>query len=154
MKKNIFGLFFSLIICFCFTGCVDGTFVIKCTSKLDDSTGVEVQNIVTYKFNKEQYATDYTAVTKQKFNDRETYEIYRDAQEQTVNDYSSDDISYSLKKDDKKMTLEFTLDFKNFDKEAKSDSDLEEIKASKILKKNEDNDLKCEVKGISRSKIK
>ena len=158
MKRKLLYALVALILAVGLTGCGkekgDGTFTITCTTEKDNSTGIETQTVVTYHFNKEQYATDYSSATTQKFNDKEVYEEYKKAQEETVKDTTEENISYDLKSDDDAMTLVFTMNYKNIYASATTDEEKDSIKASKILKTNEELKATCKVEGIDKNNIK
>lgn len=133
-----------------------GAFSIVCTNS-DDSNGMKIKNETTYYFNDEQYTINYKVVTTQKFKDKSTYETYKKEQEDTVKS-SSDSLIYSLKSNDKTKTLIFTMAVTDIDyNNAESEEEKDTLKASSILKKNEESaesTSTCEVKGIERSELK
>lgn len=154
-RKLIVILLLFLII----TGCgkkeeSNGNFSISCIGEKDNSTGVETQNKVVYLFNKDQYAFSYLVETTQKFNDKSVYDTYKKAQEETKNNNKDEKISYDLKYDDKEMTLVFTMTIHELDKDTTTEEEKASLKASDILKKNEDRNLTCEINGINRNLIK
>lgn len=160
MKRKIFYAFIALIFMISLTGCgkkaTEGeTFTIICTTEKDITVGFEHQNVTTYNFNKDQYVTDYSVETTQKFDKKDVYNEYKSAQEVTVKDTSDENITYDLKSDDKNMTLIFTMKVKNIDiNKAESEEEKNNLKASSILKSNEEHNVSCVVKGIDKDKIK
>lgn len=133
----------------------DGKITITCTSEKDNSTGIETQNVSTYHFNKEQYVTDYSVDTTQKFEDKDLYNEYKTAQEETVKDTSDENVSYNLKSDDDTMTLVFTMTVKNINvDDAESEEEKENYKAKNLLSSVESSGYTCTVEGIDRSELK
>ena len=161
MKRKIFYTFIVLMLIIGISGCAKNdnknssdVITIACKDEKDKSTGIEIQNETTYHFNKEQYATDYSVTTTQKFDDKAVYNEYKTAQEGTVKS-SSDNVIYDLKADDKKMTLIFTMTIKNINvNDAETEEEKERYKASNVLKSVEDGGYTCEVKGIDKDKLK
>ena len=160
MKKIVLYCVLALMVVGSLTGCGkkdsnDKTFTVKCTTEKDTSVGFENQTVVIYNFDKNQFVTGYTSETTQKFDDKEVYEEYKSAQEETVNDTTDEDIIYSLKADDDNMTLVFTMTLKNLGIEsAETEEEKNSLKASTILKNNEELNATCTVDGIDKSKIK
>lgn len=153
-KKNytLIVLAFAFIV----TGCgnSDSTFTISCTSEKDNSAGFETQNVVTYQFNKEQYVIGYSVETTQNFDNKETYKEYKKAQEESIKENSSDNVSYDLKSNDKKMELIYTMKIKNIDvNKAETKEEKNALKAKSVLKSNEDMKATCKIKGIKKSKL-
>ena len=156
MNRKIFYTIIAFILMGCVTGCGkdEGKITITCTSKEDKLGSLKTQNVTTYHFDDNQYATDYSIVTTQKFDDKSTYDEYKKAQEETL-ESSTDDVTYDLKTDDKKMILIFTMTIKNIDiSDAETEEEKDSVKASSILDRNESTGLTCKVKGISKSKLK
>lgn len=153
MRKKLFGLF-AFILCLSLTGCGNGGFTITCTTEKENLSGVESQSVITYTFDKDQYATKFNLNTSQKFDDKETYEYYKTAQEEALQNNDDKDVTYSLKSNDKKLTLDYTISYKINKEDAPSEEDLEDIKAINVLKKSEADNQTCKIKGISRDKIK
>ena len=161
MKKHLLSIILVLSMVFILTGCnnkeekelfSNSEFTIICTTEKDESFGFENQDVITYAFDKYQYAVGYSVVTTQKFNNKDTYNEYKKAQIESSKDKSNKNISYDLKADDKKLTLVFTMTIKNFN--AKTEEEKNELKASTILKSNEEKNVKCTLKGIKRSELK
>ena len=133
----------------------DEKITITCSSEKDDSTGFEIQNVSTYHFNKEQYVTDYSVVATQKFQDKDLYNEYKTAQEETVKDTSNENVSYDLKSDDDTMTLVFTMNVKDINvDDAESEEEKDNYKAKNMLSSVEENGYTCTVEGIDRSELK
>ena len=162
MKKVLFGLL-SFVLIISLTGCgketkndknEEKTFTIICTSPKDDDIGFDNEISTTYSFNKEQIATSYSSTAVQKFNDKETYDIYKEAQEQNVNDTSDENVKYDLKSNDEKLELIFTMTIFNLDKTATTEEEKATLKASNILKSSEDKDNKCVLNGITKEELK
>ena len=154
--KKIFYTIIVFILIVGVTGCGkdEGKITITCTSKEDKLGSMETQNVTTYHFDDNQYATDYSIVTTQKFEDKSTYDEYKKAQEETL-ESSTEDVTYDLKADDKKMTLVFTMTIKKIDiNNAETEEEKDSLKASSILDRNESVGSTCKVKGISKSKLK
>ena len=168
MKRKLLYSLVALTLVVGLTGCgktekkkeqksndLKAAFTIECTDEKDDSFGFETQNVITYYFNKEQYVTDYCVTTTQKFDDEEIYEEYKAAQEETVKNTSSDIVTYDLKYDDKTKTLVFTVAIKNIDvNEAETEEEKAGLKASAILKSNEELKYTCTIEGIDKSELK
>ena len=164
MKKKIIYVLALLILVGGTTGCFNKKeekkvtsskeFTMTCTTEKDNSTGIEVQTVVTYNFNSDQYATGYTTVTTQKFNSADVYNEYKKEQEETTKDTSEENITYGLKADDKNMTLEFTMTLKNIDKSATTKEEKDKLKASTLLKSNEEKKATCELNGITKDELK
>ena len=154
MKKNIFGCLSILLLCFLLVGCFnnDGSFTITCKAPKSKNGNITSETSLTYKFNKEQLATEYTVTTTQVFKDKKTYETYKKAQEETVKENKkTDTMKIDLKSYDKEKKLVFTYTLTDLDEKA---SNKESIKASTILKRNEDSKSKCTINGISKNKLK
>jgi len=162
-KKILFSLAF-LIFASSLIGCskieekqadaTNGDITITCTDEKDNSTGIEIQNVTTYHFDEEQYVTDYSIETTQKFKDKSTYKEYKKAQEETSSDTSSEDISYDLKSDDKKLILVFTMTIKDINiDDAETEEEKDSLKASTILKRKEEANSTCRLDGIDRSEL-
>ena len=154
--KKIFYTIIVFILIVGVTGCGkdEGKITITCTSKEDKLGSMETQNVTTYHFDDNQYVTDYSIVTTQKFEDKSTYDEYKKAQEETL-ESSTEDVTYDLKADDKKMTLVFTMTIKKIDiNNAETEEEKDSLKASSILDRNESVGSTCKVKGISKSKLK
>ena len=157
MRNKLFRTFLAAILCFLLVGCgkKEGSpFTMTCTSAKNTDGGMESQTVVTYHFNEEQLATDYTSATTQKFKDKDTYETYKAAQKETVNNNSEATISYALETDDKNLTLVFKMDLKDLDKNAVTEEDRNIIRAKRILKSNEERKSKCTLDGIKKRKLK
>ena len=154
MKKKVLICLFTLSIFL--TGCNNkqSSFTMECTTKKENSGEIETQNVIIYNFNKDQIATSYSAITTQKFTSKETYKIYKDAQEQTTKNSQNENVTYKLKSNDKKKTLIFTMTLKNIDKNISSDEEKETLKVSTILKNNEKGKVDCKLKGINKNKLK
>lgn len=155
MKRKKQYTLIALISILSLTGCGNkaNRITLTCTGEKDNSSGIEVQNITTYHFNEEQYATDYSVVTTQKFKDKKVYKEYKSAQENTIKTNSQEDITYDLKSDDKKLSLVFTMSFKNIDKKA-TDDEKKTIKAKSILNTYKERNISCTLKGITEKKLK
>ena len=158
MKKRVLYSVVLLILAVGLIGCGKSSskkgFTITCTDEVDNSTGFEIQNITKYEFNEEQYAVGYSLITKQKFTDKDTYDIYKSAQEETAKYTSDMDVKYDLKSDDKNMTLELIVKVENLDILKASEEEKEEFKASNVLKKSEENNGNCKLEGIDRKDLK
>lgn len=154
MKKKIFTVLSVLLVCGLLSGCGDGSFTMTCTSEKNESTGYEMQNVVTYNFDKDQVAKEYTVSTTQKFKDKSVYKNYKSAQEKTIKNTTDKNVTYSLKHDDNKLTLVFTMSIKNIDKSVTSESEKATLKAKTILKSNKENDVSCKLNGISEDELK
>ena len=147
---------FAITLCLLLVGCTEveekSPFTMKCTTLKTKEDGIESQTVVSYTFNKDQLATMYTSITTRVFEDKEVYETYKESQEETAsNEFET--ISYTLKTDDDKLTLELTKTVKGLNKNAKTDDDKESIKASNILNKNRLSKATCELKGITESEL-
>ena len=155
MKRKKQYTLIALISILSLTGCGNKAngITLTCTGEKDNSSGIEVQNITTYHFNEEQYATDYSVVTTQKFKDKKVYKEYKSAQKNTIKTNSQEDITYDLKSDDKKLSLVFTMSFKNIDKKA-TDDEKKTIKAKSILNTYKERNISCTLKGITEKKLK
>ena len=163
-RKLIYGIT-ALMFAICLTGCgkteekeevsnIDAAFLIKCEAAKENMNGMETQNTTTYYFNDEQYIIAYSIATTQKFEDKSVYEEYKKAQEESAKDTSIEDVTYSLKTDDKNKTLVFTMTIKNMDvSNAESEEEKETYKASNMLKTNEDAGSTCTVNGISKDAL-
>ena len=157
MEKKIFALLSILTFCVLLTGCEEkksGPFTMTCTTKKEKTGSVEIQTIVTYKFNEEQLSTEYTSSTTQKFDDKAMYDMYKQSQENAVDENNNENIELKLKSDDDKMQLVYDMTLKNIAKNATTESDKQTIKASKILKTNEERKATCELKGITKEQLK
>lgn len=165
MKKRLFYIFLVLIIVISFTGCnkkemgeksdnIQSAFTITCAGSKEKFSGMETQNTTTYYFNENQYATDYSVVTTQIFTDKNLYKEYKAAQEESTKS-SEENITYNLESDDKKLTLVFTMTIKNINvDDTQTEEEKESLKASSILKSNEELKTTCNVDGIDKNKIK
>ena len=165
MKKILFLSLSSLIIIGGLTGCnkkesknkiKNGiAFTITCTEKEDKGDGYKINSVITYDFGDDQYLKEYTIVTNQKYSNKATYETYKIAQEKAANEESNNNITYTLKSDDDKLTLVFTTIVKDLDKAELSDEDKEKSKAINVLNSLESEDeVTCELEGIKKSKLK
>jgi len=164
MKKILLLVLTLLALVFGITGCgkieknnknTNEKITMTCTGEKENSNGIELQNIVTYYFNNEQYTTGYSVTTTQKFEDKSLYKEYKSAQEESVSDTSNKDIVYDLKSDDKKLTLVFTMTLKNLNvDDAKTEEEKNNFKASEILNSNESSGYTCIVDGIKKSELK
>lgn len=155
MKKAIYGvtLFGALIgLTGCFGG--DGTFTMTCTPEKDDSIGFDNDAVIVYEFNEDQLVTGYTAKATQKFDDEEMYNIYKTEQEEAIKDNTNENISYELETDDKNMILTYSMTIKNLNKNVETDEDKEALKASTILKNNEESGTSCKLDGIDKKDLK
>ena len=161
MKRKVLFSLVLIIIILIVAGCSktkissNEQITMTCTGEKDNSTGFEIQNIVTYHFSDKQYVTSYSVVTTQKFDDKSVYEEYKKAQEETVSGYSDGDITYNLKSDDKNMSLVFTMTINNINvDDAETEEEKKNLKASSVLKSNESSGYTCVVDGISKKEIK
>lgn len=163
MKKKMLCTFVALTLVVFLTACGKGVkkssdpnaaFTFECIAAKEKGTGIDTNSVITYSFDDNQYSTGYTVVTTQKFNDKSVYQEFKKAQEETIKENSSEDISYELKSDDKKMTLEFTMTIKMDVKDAITEEEKNALKASTILKNNKELKATCKVKGIKESEIK
>lgn len=163
MNKKVLYTFIALTLIVFLTACGKETkktadpnaaFNIECIAAKENGTGIDTDTVVTYSFDDNQYATGYVVTTTQKFNDKSVYQEYKKAQKETVEGNSEGDISYELKSDDKKMTLEFTMIIKMNAKNATTDEEKKSLKASTILKNNKKQKATCKVSGIKESEIK
>ena len=130
------------------------SFTMVCTTKIDKSSGFESQTVINYEFNSEQYASNYSTSTTQIFDNEDVYKQYKEKHEKTLQDNNDENVMYDLRNDDKNMTLIFTMTVKNPIKNAKTKEDKNKLKASTILKKNEENKATCELNGIKKSQLK
>lgn len=156
-NKTLLGI---IILILMITGCEKGTtnklrvkasFTITCVSPIEKLDVMDVQNVITYYFNKKQYATDYIVETTQKFKKKENYEAYKRSQEETSLN-STENLKYRLYSDDEKLELRFITENRNIDLDKEISK--EALKASKLLKSNKENKAECEIKGIKTNKIK
>lgn len=108
---------------------------------------------VTYKFNEEQLNTEYKIVTKTKFKNEKSYEIYKKEKEEIFNNNNSNNISYILEPNDEKKTYKLTMEVRQI-VENTEEKDSNKIKASTILKSNEKTKAICKLKGITKNDIK
>lgn len=155
MKKKVFVGLFALVLCFLLSGCGSTKeFTISCTPEKNMYDGMENQTVITYSFNKDQFATEYTAVTTQTFYDESTYQTYKTAQEATVNNNGETTVEYDLKTDDDNLSIVFTMTLKNLIDNAKTDEDKAALKASVILNNNENSNIPCILNDISRDELK
>ena len=138
MKKKMAYAFMILILAIILTACSkvskksidpNAAFTIECIAAKDKGTGIDVDTVVTYNFDDNQYLIGYTSTTKQKFNDKDTYREYKKAQEKTIKDNSEKMVSYKLKSNDKKMILEFSMIIKMNVKDAKTDEEKDALRA-------------------------
>ena len=163
MKKSLLYVLALLIIVIGVTACgkteeknknTSGKITITCTSEKEKNVGLETQNVVTYHFNEEQYVTDYSVTTTQKFDKESVYKEYKAAQEESVNS-SDGDISYDLKSDDKAKTLVFTMTINEINvDDAETEEEKNNLKASSIIKTSESSGNTCTIEGIDKSDLK
>ena len=159
MKKIIFLVLILIVSFTVIVGCKGKNvekkpFTMICTTKKDKSKNIETQIVVTYNFNEEQLATSYISKTTQNFKNKKTYEAYKKEKEEIFNKNDSNTISYILEPNDEKKILKFTMEVRELNINAKSEKDINTIKASTILKRNEKNGATCEINGIRRKQIK
>lgn len=157
MNKKVFIGIIVLVLCILVTGCFkekEKPFTMICTTEKEKSGGSEFQTSVTYQFNKKQIVTEYSSVTTEKFNDKDTYETYKKSQIEMVSGEQTEFLSYSLEQYDDELKLVFIMELTNIDKNSKTKEEKEAIKAKTILEKNENNNAKCTLEGISRKQIK
>lgn len=109
---------------------------------------------VTYKFNEEQLNTEYKIVTKTKFKNEKSYEIYKKEKEEIFNNNNSNNISYILEPNDEKKTYKLTMEVRQIVENTELEKDSNKIKASTILKSNEKAKAICKLKGITKNNIK
>lgn len=109
---------------------------------------------VTYKFNEEQLNTEYKIVTKTKFKNKKSYEIYKKEKEEIFNNNNSNNISYILEPNDEKKTYKLTMEVRQIVENTELEKDSNKIKASTILKNNEKAKAICKLKGITKNNIK
>lgn len=109
---------------------------------------------ITYKFNEEQLNTEYKIVTKTKFKNEKSYEIYKKEKEEIFNNNNSNNISYILEPNDEKKTYKLTMEVRQIVENTELEKDSNKIKASTILKSNEKAKSICKLKGITKNNIK
>ena len=126
----------------------------KCATESETNGGIEMQTSITYNFNKDQYAIGYKSDTTQKFTDKEVYDQYKSAQEETAKDTSDENVSYNLKTDDDNLTLVFSMILKDLDKVSATDEEKAAMKASKIYETNKNIGTSCTFDGIAESELK
>lgn len=156
MKRKIFYILLVLILVGV-TGCGKNNekITMTCTGEKDNSSGFEVQNVITYNFSEEQYVTDYSNITNQKFDDKSLYETYKTAQEESAKDTSIENVTYDLKSEDENMTLVFTMTIKNINvDDAETEEEKENYKVKNLLETNESNGYICKLEGIQKSELK
>ena len=161
MKNKLLYGFVALLVVAGATGCgkakvEDKTLSIVCTSEKETSDGFESQVEATYNFDDNQYATDFTVTSTQKFDDKSVYDVFKAAQEETAKDTSEENVTYDLKTNDETMTLVFTMTVKNINvNDAETEEEKESLKASSVLKSVETEEgYACKVNGIDRSELK
>ena len=157
-KKVLLGLLiiFSSIL---LVGCTNKEeqtkpFTMECTTKEEKTKEYTAKTTVTYIFNEEQLNTEYKSVTSIKFKSTKAYEKYKSEKEELFNTNDSNNVSYILEPKDEKETYKFTMEVREIDKSIESKEDLNNIKASTILKRNEKSGATCKIEGINKNKIK
>ena len=128
-------------------------FTMTCTNN-NKTKEYEEKIEVTYKFNEEQLNTEYKSKTTTKFKNEKSYEKYKKEKEKIFNNNDSNSISYILEPNDNKKSYKLTMEVREIIENAKTKKELNKIKASTILKKNEKNGSICELEGISKNEIK
>lgn len=132
----------------------NNTPTMTCTTKKTKKDGIERQTVVVYKINKEQLIYEYISSTTQKFDSKKMYNEYKKSQQKSVKESSTKDAILSLKINDKKKELVFTLTLKNLTKNIKTEEEKNAIKASKVLKSNEESQATCKFNGIKKEDLK
>ena len=167
MKRNILKGIIGVFAILTLTGCgerkvdltssiklEEGAFSIVCSGEDGDGTGVKTENTSTYNFNDDQYLINYSVATKQTFTDKETYNTYKTAQEETVKG-STDTILYELLSDDKSKTLLFTMAITDIDlSEITTEEEKDYYKASTVLERADTDIATCKVNGIDKNNLK
>lgn len=163
MKKNLLGILLAGVLCLSLTACgneekkeqVDNSkpFKMTCVAEKEDFDGIEIDSVVTYSFNKDQYVDVYETVITEVFKDKKVYKEYKKEQQETVKDTSNPDITYDLKFDDDKKTLVFKMTINNVLNNV-TDGEKDNAKASNLLKSNEDLKATCTLDGITREELK
>ena len=130
-----------------------GPFTMTCTGKIDDSMSKQTGTTI-YNFDKNQYVTSYEVNTITVYEDEETYKLYKESSEETVNNNTSSQITYTIDSDDATKTLTFGYKITVNSEDLKSSEDKDFYKAVSVLKRAESNDLTCTFDGIEKSDIK
>ena len=154
MKKKLLIGLFILVLCACLTGCGDGSFTMVCNPEGSNEDGIKSSSVITYYFNKDQLATGYTAITDYEFEEKDVYDTHIKSTQETVDSNKEENVEFKLDKNDSKKSFKFTMTIKNLDKEAKTDEEKENLKASNVWKTNKETKSNCTLKGISEDKLK
>ena len=165
MKKRIYIGLFALVLCVLLVGCdkekaerekkrTDGTFEIVCTKEEEKQKTHSVEYVNTYYFKEDQIAYKYNGIVTQIFKEKDDYNETKDLLQKTADGEKGEGQEYKLDADDEKLTLVFTVTLDGLDKYAKSDEEKANLKAAAVLKDNEEQNNKCEFRGISKNDIK
>ena len=158
MKKNTHRLLVLLIVgVVLLTGCgskLTKEFTITCTGNSNIMEGIKQTNTSIYKFDKDQYVTEYEITTVSVYDSAEVYQIYKESTEETVKSNDSDTITYNVKGDDATKTLTFgykvTINKEDFNK--LEDKDF--YKAINVLNRANTSGMQCTFDGITQEDIK
>ena len=142
------------------TGCGKKTeltdpFTINCESNDSLMEGVQTTNKAIYKFDEEQYLTEYEIKTISVYDNEETYNIYKKGAEQTLKSGNSDKITYDITTDDNTKTVNFSYKVTITKNDMKDLDDKDFYKAKKVLERAKSNtNAKCTYDGIEENQIK
>lgn len=122
--------------------------MVTCSGEDKSNEGVVEATKSVYQFSKEQYVTKYELTTTNSFSDEETFNTYYDKSLETVSSNTDNNTIYTLEKGSD--NLSFSFSYKVSIK--KGDLEKDYYKASKVIKRAEENGLKCVVDGIKSIK--
>lgn len=160
MKKRILSSLFVGISVIGLTACgtdkeVAKSFTITCKGEDSSIEGVKQTNKSVYKFDKNQYVTEYEINTTSVYKDEETYKTYKESSKETIESNANSKVVYDFDTNDKKKTIKFNYKIKITTEDLKEVEDKNYYKAVKVLERAEANpNAKCSFDGIKRSQIK